>query len=243
MWLHELTEVGLVLHDPRDDQWQARPARDFDRQMRPLVRVNATEEQEVAPRIRPEGERGQFDAVVDRRLVGQIRVAVRVADGNVVADVVVRAVDRQDALGREAVDGRHDRGRDQAAVRQRHEVELVRYDVELLGSFEGGRVVQALIHLCVDARDFLVASWGLGVQVRGSDRVAGREQGDLMTESNKSLGQRGRHLLPRTVPARRRAMRDGGDHPDPQAPSSIRTHGLSLRAASEPVKLSEARSI
>jgi len=223
VWLHEVTEVGPVLHDPRDDQWKAGPACDLDRQVRPLVRVDAAEEEEVAPRLRPKGEGGQLDAVVDGRCVAQIRVAVRVADCDVVADVVVRAVDRQDALGREAMDGRHDRGRDQAAVGQWHEVELVRHHVELLGSLEGSSVVEPLVRLRVDAQILLVATRGLGVQVPRRDRVGGREQGYLMAEGNKPLAQRGRHLLPRPVAARRCAMRDRGDHPDSKWPAHATT--------------------
>ena len=72
-----------------------------------------------------EGEGGEVDAVVDRRVVGQVRVAVRIADRDVVPDVVVGAVDRHDPLRREAVDGRHDRRRHQPAVGQREEVELL----------------------------------------------------------------------------------------------------------------------
>ena len=54
-----------------------------------LVRVDPTEEQEIAAVAVAEGERVQVDAVVDRRVVGQRGMTVRVADGHVVADVVV----------------------------------------------------------------------------------------------------------------------------------------------------------
>jgi len=42
VWLDAVTEVGTVLHDPSDHEWKAGPACGLDRQMPPLVRVDAT---------------------------------------------------------------------------------------------------------------------------------------------------------------------------------------------------------
>ena len=155
--------------------------------------------------------------MVDRRVVGQVRVPVRVADRHVVRDVVVGAVDRQDPLRGEAVDGRHHRRRHQPAVGQRQEVEVVAHQVELAGPLERGRVVQALVHLGVDAGVLLVAARGLGVQPGRGQRVGGGEQRDVVAERDQALGESGRDLLPRPVAARRGAMRDRGEHADAQA--------------------------
>ena len=104
MRFDQLPEVALILDDPGDDQRQPGPARDLDRPMGALVGMDAAEEQQVVPGLIAEGERGEVDAVVDRRGVGQVRVPVRIADRDVVPDVVVGAVDRHDPLRREAVD-------------------------------------------------------------------------------------------------------------------------------------------
>ena len=129
----ERVEVLPVLHDPGDDQRHPGPPRDLDRQVGALVGMDAAEEQQISAGLVPEREGGEVDAVVDRRGVGQVPVAVRVADRDVVGDVVVGAVHRHDRIRREAVDGRHDRRRHQPAVGQRQEVELVAEHVELAG--------------------------------------------------------------------------------------------------------------
>jgi len=96
--LHQASEVVLVLHDPGDDQRQTGLLCDRNRPVGALVGMDAAQEQQVVPGLIPEGERGEVDAVVDRRVVGQVRVPVRIADRHVVRDVVVGAVDRQDPL-------------------------------------------------------------------------------------------------------------------------------------------------
>ena len=134
--LHELLEVVAVLDDPGDHQRHARVLGDVDRLHRPLVRMDPPEEQEIVARPLLELELGDVDAVVDRRDVIEALVPVGVADRDVVPALVVLLEHRQDPLRGEPVDRRHDRRLDQAAVRQRQEVEAVVDDVELAGTLE-----------------------------------------------------------------------------------------------------------
>ncbi len=118
---------------------------------RPLVRVDATEEQQVFARVRVHGEGVDVDAVVDRGRVVQARVPVGVADRDVGGRRVVALVHRHDLRRREAVDRRHDGGVDQPAVGQRQEVEAVVDDVEVGGALEDRGDVHALGDLRIDA--------------------------------------------------------------------------------------------
>ena len=106
--------------------------------------------------------------------------------------------------------------RHQPAVRQRHEVELVAHHVELARPLERGRVVQALVHLGVDAGILLVATRGLCVQPGRRQGVGGGEQRDVVAEGDQALGEGRRDLLPRPVTARRSAVGDRGEHADAQ---------------------------
>ena len=218
----ELPEVVAVLDDPGDDQRKPCSPSHLDGPMGALVGMDAAEEQQVLAGLIAEGEGGEVDAVVDRRVVGQVRMAVRVADRDVVRDVVVGPVDRDDPLGREAVDGRHDRRRHQPAVGERQEVELVAQHVEPAGPLERRRVVQAFVHLDVVAAGILlVAARGLGVQPPRRAGIGGGEQRDVVAEGDQSLRERGRHLLPRPVVARRSAVCDGGEHADAEGGRSL----------------------
>ena len=77
---------------------------------------------------------------------------VGVADRDVVAAIVVPLEDRDDLLRREPVDRGDDRRVDQAAVRERQEVEVVVDQVELRRTLEHRRDVQPLPHLRVQLR-------------------------------------------------------------------------------------------
>ena len=157
-----LLEVALVLHDPRDPQRHTGPAGHLDGVVRPLVGVDAAQEQQVGVvgRVGHGREGRRVDPVVDRRGVREVGVPVGVTDGDVVADVVERLVDRHDPLGGEPVDRRHDGGVDEPAVAERQEVELVGDDVELAGAPEGSGEVERLPDLDVEATVLLVAGGG-----------------------------------------------------------------------------------
>ncbi len=117
------------------------------------------------PGCRPCLEGGHVDAVVDGGDVVEPLVAVSLADGDVVAALVVLLVDGHDALGREAVDGRDDRRLHQAAVGERQEVEAVVDQVELAGTLEERRDMQALPDLGVQRRVLGVSAWDTGAEV------------------------------------------------------------------------------
>ena len=131
-----------------------RPARpgDLDGVGGALVRVDPAEEEQVVPRLAMQREGIDIDAVVDRCGVVQCGVAIGVADGNVGGCRVVALVDGDDPARREAVDRRHDRCVDEAAVGEGKEVETVVDDVEVAGVFEHLGDVHALGDLGIDVR-------------------------------------------------------------------------------------------
>src|SRR5581483_2999582 len=82
-------EVAAVLDDPGDHEWQTNTFGHLDRLHRPLVRMDAAEEQQVLARLLLVWELAQVDAVVDRRDVVEQLMPVGVADRNVEASPVV----------------------------------------------------------------------------------------------------------------------------------------------------------
>ena len=83
--LHLFAEIGLILDNARDEQRQPAQARNFDRQMDTLVRVNPAEEDQVIAAMFLQRVQREVDAVVDRRQIIQPRRAIGVADGNKVS--------------------------------------------------------------------------------------------------------------------------------------------------------------
>ncbi len=101
--------IVLILDDAGHDQPPTRSTCRCNRLGRPLVRVDAAEVEQVFAAVRVEGKVLQPDTVVDRRRIAQVRMAVGVADRDIVNAIVVRLEDRQDAFRGEAVDRRHNR--------------------------------------------------------------------------------------------------------------------------------------
>jgi len=214
---HSGVEVLLVVDDAGDHERHARTPCNLDGEVRALVRVDSPQEQQIALGCRREREAVQFDAMVDGRGVGEIGMSIGVTDRDVVADVVVGAVRRHDSLGRETVDRGHDGRRDESAVGQRQEVELVGQHVEVGRSLERRCYVQRLEHLDVVPRRLVVTVWRDGMQSAGCARVRGGEERYLVAECDQALGQGRGDLLPRPVALRRGPVGDGGQHPDAQA--------------------------
>jgi hypothetical protein len=74
-----------------------------------LVGVDATEEEQVFTPLRVEGKVFQADTVVDRRRIAKIRVAIGLADRDIVDAILIRLEDGQDALRGKPVNRRYDR--------------------------------------------------------------------------------------------------------------------------------------
>ena len=88
------------------------------------------------------------------------------------------------------MDGRHDGRGDEVRVGEREEVEAVVDDVELVTAFEDVGDVQALRHLGFDGRRPPTSpSATTECKRAGRDRVAGREQGDVVSSGDEALGQ------------------------------------------------------
>src|SRR5207244_7731379 len=124
-WFHESLEVLLVVNDPGDRQGHPRPCGYVDRLGCSLVRMNPPEEQQVLAWSGLEVELPQVDAVVNGGQVVEPLVAVRVADGDVIAARVVLLEDRNDPLGGKSVDRGDEWSAHQPAVGEWQEVEVV----------------------------------------------------------------------------------------------------------------------
>ena len=161
-------EVLAVLDDARDGQRQARSLGHVDGHGGALVGVDPAEEEQIRAWCRTCLEGSHVDAVVDGGDVVEPLVAISLADGDVVAALVVLLIDGHDALGREAVDGRDDRRLHQSAVGERQEVEAVVDQVELAGTLEERRDMQALPDLGVQRSILGVSTWNAGAEIEQS---------------------------------------------------------------------------
>ena len=194
---------------------------DLDRLGGALVRVDAAEEQQVLAAHGVERKVLERDAVVDRRGVAQVGMAIGVADGDVRDAILIALEDRHDPLGREAVDRRHERGVDEAREGERHEVGLVVDEIELARALEDVSDVEQLPDLGVDGRVLGVGTRAHAGERAGRERVERREQRDVDAAGDERLGEQAGDELPGAVVARRRAPRDRREHGD--------THGWLLQ--------------
>src|SRR5918996_4331743 len=135
MRFDSLVEIGLVLHDAGDDQAPPTQARDLDREMNALVRMDAAEKDQVITGAFLERIEREIDPVVYSRQIVQRGGAVGVADGDVVA-VAIFFIDRHDFGGGEAMNGGQNRCPDQATVTQSHEVVVAVNQVEFVSVLE-----------------------------------------------------------------------------------------------------------
>ena len=206
--------IAFVLHQASHDQPLARSLRGGDGVVRAFVGMDAAEEEQVVAALCIEGEVIEGDAVVDRRGVAERRVAVGVADRDVMHMIVVALVHRHDPLGREAVDRRQHRRVDQPRPGERHEIGLVVDQVELARLFHAIGDVQRLPHLGVEVRGFGIAARGDALQLAGGVRILRGEEGDVDAARDQRLGKEARDQLPRAVAGRRRRPRDRGQHGD-----------------------------
>mgnify|MGYP003694576315 CR=1 FL=1 len=142
--------IVLILDDTGHDQPPTRSTCRRNRLGRPLVRVDAAEEEQVFAAVRVEGKVLQPDTVVDRRRIAQVRVAIGVADRDIMDAILVRLEGGQDALRGKAVDRRHDRCLHQPREGERHEIRLIVNEVELARAFEDVGDVEHLPRLGVD---------------------------------------------------------------------------------------------
>ena len=143
-------------------------------------------------------------------------MAVGSADRDVVAARVVLLEHGNDLLGRKAVDRRHDRCVDQAAVRQRQEVETIVDHVELACAFEHRRDVQSLPGLRIQRRILRVAGRCRADEASSRNGIGSREQGDVDSSPDQPFRQQGGELFPRAVAPRRHAPRDRCQNRYPQ---------------------------
>ena len=187
--------------------------------------MDAAEEQQVLARLRPEGELREVDAVVDRGEIGEVGVAVRVRDAHVVSAAGEGAVDRQDPLAREAVDG-GERGRaNEARVGQRQEIVVVVDEVERRRVPEGVGEVQPLPHLRVHPGRLLVRRGHHGAEAGAGAGIGGGEERDVNPGRDQALGEQRHDALPRAVMPRRYPPRDRRQHADAQGAVERRVAG------------------
>ena len=84
MRLDEFIEVLLVLNDSGDYQVFAGLFRDINSQMRPLIKMYASKEDQLIARRLSKGQIRKVNTVINRRQIVQPFVPVRIADGSIV---------------------------------------------------------------------------------------------------------------------------------------------------------------
>ena len=176
---HELIEVRLVLHDASKDEGHTAALGHIDRLHRSLVGMDPAEEEQVPTRRRMQYERTRIDPVMDRRDVVERRVPVGVADRDVGSGHVVTLIHGEDPRRREAVNRRQDGRLDEAAISKWQEVEAVVDDVELGGSLEHVRDMEAFAHLGLDVRILRVPPRNDRREPRSGHGIGGREKRHL----------------------------------------------------------------
>ena len=179
--------------------------------------MDAAEEEQVFAAVRVEGKVLQPDTVVDCRRITQVRVAIGVADRDVMDAILVRFEDGQDAFRGEAVDRRHHRRLHQPRESERHEIGLVVNEVELARALEDMGDVEHLPHLGVDGGIFGIGRRADTGELARRPAIQRSEQSDVDAARHQRLGQQARHQLPGTIMARRRAPGDRRQHGDAQA--------------------------
>jgi hypothetical protein len=83
-------------------------------------------------------------------LIAQVRVAIGVADGDIVDAILIRLEGRQNAFRGKSMDRRHHRRLHQARERERHEIGLIVDEVEFARTLEDMSDVEHLPRLGID---------------------------------------------------------------------------------------------
>jgi hypothetical protein len=179
--------------------------------------VDAAEEEQIFAAVRVEGKILQLDAVVDRRRIAQVRMAIGVADRDIMDAILIRLESGQDSFRGEAVDRRHHRCLHQPREGERHEIGLIVNEVELGRALKDMGDVEHFPHLGVDGGIFGIGRQADAGQLARRLAVLRGEQGDVDTARDQRLGQQAAHQLPWTIMAWRGAPRDRRQHGDAQA--------------------------
>ena len=198
MGLDLLAEIGLVLHDAGDDQAPPAQARDLDREMNALVRMNAAEKDKIVTGAILERVEREIDPVVDGRKIIQRRSTVGITDGDVIA-VAIFLIDRHDFGRGEAMNGGQHRCPDETAVAQGHEVVVAVNQVELVSVLERFGDVKVLGDLGIGGGVLLITPVDHGVEPGARDGVPGGEQGYVPAARDQAFGEVAGHRFPGAV--------------------------------------------
>src|SRR6185312_15599467 len=209
-----LVIILLILDDTGHDQPPTRSTCRRNRLGRPLVRVDAAEEEQVFAAVRVEGKVLQPNTVVDCCCIAQVRMAIGIADRDIMDAILVCLEGGQDAFRGEAVDRRHHRRLHQPGECERHEIGLVVNEVELTDALEYMGDVEHLPYLGVDSGVLGIGRWADAGQSARRPAILRGEQGDVDAARHQRFGQQARHQLPWTIMARRRAPGDRSEHGD-----------------------------
>src|SRR5687767_2897921 len=121
--------------------------------MHPLIRMDASQKNQVLPPLLGQRVERQIDPVVNSGHVRQIGMSIRVADRNK-GSVSILPIDGHYLRRGKAVDRRQYRRLHEARVRQSHEIVVAMNQVELIRMLKGRRDMEILSDLRIDAAVF-----------------------------------------------------------------------------------------
>src|SRR3546814_8816294 len=128
--------IALILNNTRHVKTTTAGLSNGDGLRCPLVGVDTAEEQQVAAAFRIEREVLKPDAVMDRGGIGQGRVSIRLADGDIGDAICIGLKHRQNTIRQKPMKGCHPRRFNQSRDTESHETRLLMDTVKLDLPFE-----------------------------------------------------------------------------------------------------------
>jgi hypothetical protein len=214
MRLDLASEELPVLDLARQEERSPRATGDLDGLSSPRLGADRSDKQQMVARLLSQRETGQVDPGVNGREVVELRPAVRFAHGDVVHPAVVLGEHGEHRVGRQALDGGHQRPGSHLAEGQRQETEVAVDQVEFVGALEDLGDLQALPDLPIQTAVRLESGGTPGGELRGSRGIPRGEAGDLHAPFGEARDQRRDDALPRLLMAWRdspRGRREQGD--------------------------------
>src|SRR2546426_11473936 len=117
--------------------------------------------------------------MIHRGRIGETRMTVGVANGDIVGTVVVVRVDWHNALGREAMNRRQHWRAHQSAIAEWQKVKMVVNQIECLSLLEDCRNMQTFPDLRIESEVFGVRPWTDANETRARQRIRCGKQRDL----------------------------------------------------------------
>src|SRR5262245_52773652 len=150
--------------------------------------------------------------MIHRDHIGETRMTVGVADGDIGGTVVVVRVDWHNTLGREAMNRRQHWCTHQSTVAQWRKVKMVVDQLEGLSLLENCRNMQTFPDLRIESGVFGVRPWTDANQPRACQRIRRGKQRDLDPTCYQAFRQQRHNTLPGAIVPRWHAPGNGRQH-------------------------------